>query len=83
MDKNKKSLHSGFIGAVLGALTGAAVVFFADEKNRKKVKKAVVDVEDETKNKLAELKTVVDKTNKQTRKKIAVNLRNLAKQLDK
>ena len=83
MDKNKKCLQSGLIGAVLGALTGAAVVFFADEKNRRKVKKAVIDIEGEAKNKLTELKTVVDKANKQTRKKMAVNIRNFAKQLDK
>ena len=83
MDRNRKSLSSGIIGVVLGAITGAAVVYFSDEKNRRKVKQAVVGIEDDAKNKIAELKTVVNNANKQTKRKIAVNLRNFAKQLDK
>jgi len=83
MNENRKSLSCCITAAVLGALAGATVLFFSNEKNRQKTKKALTDVGDEANAKLAELKVVVDDANKQTKGKIATNLRSLAKQLDK
>jgi hypothetical protein len=83
MNENRNSLSCSLLAAAFGAIAGATIVFFSNEKNRQKAAKAISDVNEDAQAKLTELKEVVDKANKQTKGKIAANLKSLAKQLEK
>lgn len=80
--KEGGAFSAGFLGAIIGVISGAALIFFSDPKNRQKAKRLVENVEDEANEKLEELRGVVDTANKTSRKKLARNLRSLAGQLE-
>jgi len=75
-------LSAGLIGALIGVIAGASAVFFSDRRNRKRVRDAVLDMEESANLKLDELKEMAAGTEAQGRKKLAGNLRRFATQLD-
>ena len=83
MDKRRPSpVATGMFAALIGVAVGAATVFFSDPRNRKRVMKMAYDAGDEAAQKLDEFKLAANNANKTTKKKLAGNLKNLAKQLE-
>ena len=72
----------GIFGALIGLLTGATVVYFSDRKNRVRVRRAIGDLETQAKAKLNEFSGILEDANTTSRKRMATNLRSMAKQLD-
>lgn len=79
---NNSAAKSGIIGMVLGMVAGASLVFFAEPKNRTRIKDGVDQLDSDARNKLSDLKSSVAGANSKTKKALARNLKTFAQQLE-
>ena len=84
MAEHKKSGIGGlFTAGLLGAVAGAATVFFSQEKNRKLTKKLVDNTKKIGAEKLAQAKEELNKVKKTSAKKLVEKLDEAQKKLEK
>ena len=81
-DNGPSPFAIGIFSAVIGLMAGATAVFFSDKKNRARVRKSVGDMQNQANSKLEEFTGLMSDASTANRKKMATNLRKMAKQLD-
>lgn len=75
-DENKKSINpaaAGVVGAVIGAAAAGAAIALSDKDNRKKVGKAIKEVQTEGSKRFAQLKKAADQVKNQAVAQIEKN----------
>lgn len=79
---NNSAVKAGIFGVLAGMVAGATLVFFAEPKNRAKVRDGIDQLDSDAKKKLSELKSSVSGANSKTKKALAKNLKTFADQLE-
>jgi len=83
MSRNDNSVvRAGLMGVVMGIVAGAALAFFSEPKNRKKVKSGLDQLDSDSREKLSELKSSVVGANAKTKKALAKSLKSFVNQLE-
>ncbi len=79
---NNSAAKAGIMGAVVGMIAGASLVFFAEPKNRDRIKSSVDQLDADAKKKLSDLKSSITGANSKTKRALARNLKTFADQLE-
>lgn len=81
--KGVNPLAAGAMGAVVGAVAGAAAVAMTDEENRKKVTKAINKLKTEGNKRLSQIRQRADRFATQAEHRIAAGRRMTKKRMPK
>ncbi|MFC1649795.1 hypothetical protein ACFL2C_03745 [Patescibacteria group bacterium] len=83
MNRNDNSAaRAGVLGAVLGMMAGATIVFLSDARNRSRIREGLNQMDSDARKQLDDLKASVGSASVQTKKLLAKNLKTFANQLE-
>lgn len=83
MNNSDQNHFSPLIAAFIGGIAGALVVYFSDEKRRKKIMNRIEEIVEEGEEKGNEFKDNMDKSIKSGRKNLAKKIRQVENRVAK